>query len=568
MSKPYPVTMNSADNPVLVQQLSPDGRYLVWADSRSINIVTLNSSETRSVTLAADVAPVRLDWYRDGTRLLIGERVKGVPVTMVFSLLSGKMTELRQNAISATVSPDGNRILYADGDYQQLWLMDGNGQAPRRIPVVTESDFLFPMFWSPGGKRIWFVRVHSNKDKSPITLETCDLLGGNRTVVLSDSSASAFILLPGRIIYSEFEREHKFSNLWELAVDAAGGKPEASPRKLTNWTNFSVAQLSATADGKHVAFTNGYWQADVYLGDLRNGGAVLANTRQFTLDQNDDWPSFWTPDDSAVVFESNRHGRSQIFRQRLDRTVPELLSADSSGDQYPKFGGRWIYFYSIPPGGVLVWDKPVPIRRIPIDGGPSVEVLNEVGADVSCADKRPDICVLARLTGKTLSFYHFDHGTGPGSGIGHMAFDSSLSPEFAVSPDGTEIAAIDPSGTGNRIRRIALDNGAISVVELRGRKGVENPVWAADGKSLYASSQATVGVYLLHVNLNGDSQVIFEQPNMGRNTWGVPSHDGKHLAFLQWSAPGSIWMVDDLERGSEKTPGLSVDSNWQTNETR
>jgi hypothetical protein len=69
--------------------------------------------------------------------------------------------------------------------------------------------------------------------------------------------------------------------------------------------------------------------------------------------------------------------------------------------------------------------------------------------------------------------------------------------------------------------------------------------WAADGKGWFISSVTPGnGEYLLHVNLRGASQVLFEQIQDGRDTWGIPSHDGKRLAFLEWTYVKNVWMID------------------------
>jgi hypothetical protein len=234
----------------------------------------------------------------------------------------------------------------------------------------------------------------------------------------------------GRLIYAALEGPQNFTNLWELPVDPALGKPAGPPRKLTNWTNFSISGISATADGKQVALLNGRWQADVYVGDLRAEGRELANTRRLTLDESDDYPAFWTPDGQSVVFSSNRNGRFQVFRQRLDQSVPELLSMDSQDAMFPRFGGSWIYYRSVPAGETLSWNQPLTLRRIPMDGGASRDVIQDAGIDVGCAADRPDVCVLARLRSKALTFYHFDHAKGQGGEIGHMDFDSAPVPQL------------------------------------------------------------------------------------------------------------------------------------------
>jgi hypothetical protein len=106
---------------------------------------------------------------------------------------------------------------------------------------------------------------------------------------------------------------------------------------------------------------------------------------------------------------------------------------------------------------------------------------------------------------------------------------------------------VDPKGAGNRIRRIPLNGGSVSEVEVPGRKGLEGLNWAADGKGWFVPSVTpSNGEYLLHVNSRGESQVLYEQPEDGRDTWGVPSHNGKKLAFLRWTAATNVWMIDDF----------------------
>jgi DNA-binding winged helix-turn-helix (wHTH) protein/Tol biopolymer transport system component len=427
---PYRVTSNALENPVATFAISPNGKYLAYTDAQSITIKALPSGETRTIPLGSGVVPSRVIWYPDATRLIVGERVNNLSGLFVLSILGGKLSPLRENAMNAAVSPDGARVAYTDGSIRELWLIDGNGENPRRILTAT-SDWLFPMSWSPDGDRVWFVRVHSEKEQQRITLETCDLQGARRTVVLSDNRIRALRLLPrGRLIYAALEGPQNFTNLWELPVDPALGKPAGPPRKLTNWTNFSISGISATADGKQVALLNGRWQADVYVGDLRAEGRELANTRRLTLDESDDYPAFWTPDGQSVVFSSNRNGRFQVFRQRLDQSVPELLSMDSEDAMFPRFGGPWIYFRSLPAGTSLSWNEPLTLRRIPMEGGASSDLIRGAGIDVGCASERPDICVLVRLRGKLLTFYRFDHAKGQGGEIGHMDFDSAPVPQL------------------------------------------------------------------------------------------------------------------------------------------
>jgi len=49
-----------------------------------------------------------------------------------------------------------------------------------------------------------------------------------------------------------------------------------------------------------------------------------------------------------------------------------------------------------------------------------------------------------------------------------------------------------------------------------------------------------------YVSLRGESKVLYEQPEDGRTTYGIPSHDGKRLAFLRWTAASNVWTIDDF----------------------
>jgi hypothetical protein len=220
---------------------------------------------------------------------------------------------------------------------------------------------------------------------------------------------------------------------------------------------------------------------------------------------------------------------------------------DSGEAVSPRFGGPWIYFRSVPDVKSLSWNQPLALRRITMNGGVANEVFRDAGIDVACASGRPEICVLARLRSKVLSFYSFDHAKGQGGEIAHMEFDSIFPPSFDLSPDGSEIAAVDPKGVGNRIRRIPLNGSNVSEVEVPGRKALNVLFWAADGKGWFVSSvTSSNGQYLLHVNPRGESQVLFEQPQDALDTLGVPSHDGKRLAFLQWTNASNVWLIDNF----------------------
>ncbi|HEV2732024.1 MAG TPA: hypothetical protein VGV15_18480, partial [Terriglobales bacterium] len=69
--------------------------------------------------------------------------------------------------------------------------------------------------------------------------------------------------------------------------------------------------------------------------------------------------------------------------------------------------------------------------------------------------------------------------------------------------------------------------------------------WAPDSKSLYVGSSGPTGARLLHVGLDGETQPIWQQPQLSF-TWGVPSPDGRHVAMLGISFDSNVWIIDNF----------------------
>ena len=69
--------------------------------------------------------------------------------------------------------------------------------------------------------------------------------------------------------------------------------------------------------------------------------------------------------------------------------------------------------------------------------------------------------------------------------------------------------------------------------------------WTADGKGLFVSSPLKRGSVLLHVDLQGHAHVLWKHEG-SPVTHGIPSPDGRHLAFEGWTLNSNIWMMDNL----------------------
>jgi len=99
--------------------------------------------------------------------------------------------------------------------------------------------------------------------------------------------------------------------------------------------------------------------------------------------------------------------------------------------------------------------------------------------------------------------------------------------------------------TEAKIHIIDLNGRPERDISVKGQRVLSSLDWSPDGKGLYAASTSGSGGALLHVDLDGNAQVLWEQKSTNR-TWGVPSPDGKHLAILGQAFNSNIWMIEDF----------------------
>jgi len=148
--KPRRLTANPAGNPATSAHISPDGKYLAYADRAGIHLQLIDSGETWGVPqpqgLGYDVTgwwPV--GWFPDGTRLLaqassLGAEHSGL---WVIPVLGGAPREIRESAMGWSVSPDGSLIAFSSSSLSSdIWLMGPNGEDPREIVTADEGESL------------------------------------------------------------------------------------------------------------------------------------------------------------------------------------------------------------------------------------------------------------------------------------------------------------------------------------------------------------------------------------------------------------------------------------------
>jgi eukaryotic-like serine/threonine-protein kinase len=569
--KPRRLTANPIGNPAMNGYISPDGKYLAYGDQGGIHIQLIDGGVTRTIPQPEGLGYkitgwFPIGWFPDGTKFLaqatsLGAENSGV---WVASVLGGTPRQIREGALAWSVSPDGSLIAFSSNAFNSdIWVMGASGEDPRKIVSAEQGESFVGVVWSPDNQRIAYGRLRSGPAGTLCDIANRDLKSGQPVIIVSDPKVAAgfggnfWWLADGRLVYSLSDAAPVFGpgltdmNLWEIKVDLRNGKPAGEPRQMTNWTDFSLSTPNATANGKRLVFGRIKGQTDVYIGDLGPGGNRLKSApRRLTLDERNDEPTAWMPDNKSVLFQSDRSGNYDIYKQPFDRHSPEPVVATPQTDIIPRLSadGRWIVFASLAKPDSVGPGAPLQLRRVPVSGGASQFVLTAHGySGHRCALAPATLCLLGEHSSDQtqLIFTAFDPVKGRGREMVRVATNPGSRYNWDLSPDGSQLALSFPAGE-NRIRLLPLAGGAPRDLVVNGRFGLDSgPDWSPGGKGFYASSLSPTAVTLLYIDLNGDAHALWEQKG-GLHAWGIPSFDGRHLAMLVYTMDSNIWMLENF----------------------
>ena len=580
----HQLTANPMGHGATQAAVSPDGRYLAYSDDLGLHIKLLETGDTKTVPLPEEAASTHASshatwlpvaWFPDGTRLLANLEVASRPPSIwILSLIGYAPRKFRDDGYAHSISPNGDRIVFTSastalsehegqlhrvfGDHT-IWVAEVNGQPAKKITEGDGSTGFTKAVWSPDGSRIAYLAVHQVSGALQCTLENRDLQGGPAVLVKAGanlcSNPEGFWWAPnGRLIFSLTEPapNGKDANLWEVKLDPRTGKPEADPARLTNWVGFSFASPTLTADGKRVAFLKWNFQTNVYLAELKAGGGKLTTPRRLTLDNRNDLPAFWTSDSRAVIFWSDRNGLDQIFMQNINQQTAEVVVTGPGQARGPRLSpdGAMLYVAdkpdnTLPRQGPDQWNRIMRVRS----SGDTPELVMEVPrlANYACPLPPSDVCFVGQNSedGQTSHFDAFDPVTGQRREVRTVSIHPGVNNNWMPSPDGSRLAFSEFNILEGRIRLLSLRGDADRDIVVKGWAGFNAVDWAADGRSLFVSSQSPTSVTLLHVDLEGHATALWDQRGAWR-TYGVPAPNGRELAIAGITRDSNVWMIENF----------------------
>jgi Tol biopolymer transport system component len=274
---------------------------------------------------------------------------------------------------------------------------------------------------------------------------------------------------------------------------------------------------------------------------------------RLTQSESIDFPASWTADNKEVVLQSNRNGQFQAFKQSLDADTPELIGAGLPNAHVCCVSpdGKWILLYTTPDEANVTWE----IRRVPVSGGPSQEILKVISSAVDnpvrCSWAPATLCVLAEPSAdhKQLVFTGFDVMKGRGKELLRYDIDPNGGYCWGLSPDGTRIAIMSPPE--NKVHIFHLDGQPQEEIAIKNVQVGTALDWGADNKGLFLDHTTPRGTALSYLDLHGNMHTIWEQ--LGTSdfgdltaTWAIPARDGRHVAINAPLKNSNVWMLENF----------------------
>ena len=579
------LTANSSENPLDSAAISPDGKYLGYNDLMGLHVKVLDTGAIRDIPRPASEKIDRsgwggIVWFPDSRNFLIEARDAQLRWSVWRSSLDTDTPhKVRDDAVAWSISPDGSWVAFTTnrgklGD-REIWLMSPDGAQARKIHEVDEDSNIERVEWFPDGKRIVYGIEHQGPISFSNSIEARDVSGGPSNSILTSGPWWAngglrdhYLLPDGRLVYLLGDQglNGPNCNYWEVRLDRRTGTVEGRPRQLTNWVGVCMDYTTGTANGKQLVFTKWSSEATLYVATLEAGGTRLGQLRRLTLNDASEMPVGWTQDGRSVLFESNVNGRLDILRQELDQDIAELVLASAASSPgvimrqeraAPSLtpDGRWLLYPIFPGDGGST--ATVELVRAPLNGGPTQSVLRAPLYDAPRCTRLPaNLCVLAELTpdGRHLVFSGFDPMRGRGAELarfetgasdynGNGSDTSTNAFIWDLSPDGTRIAIL--RRRGNEVYVLSTTDPATSTVSVKGWSYFSELNWAANGKGWFVSSRKEDRSVLLHVDLQGNARIVWEQRGW-LGTKAVPSPDGRHIAVLVFRLNNNAWMVENF----------------------
>ncbi len=551
----------SEENSATAAALSHDGGQLSYANADGVFLQSLNRNEITRLNSPRAFIIDHLAWTTDGTRLIASgfSSENNTPAIWSIPIQGSSSQELRVGVRYGVPSPDGKQIAFISGDFASVGLMDLDGHHTDILLKANQPSSFNLLSWSMNGRHLIIQRRHLitvNVDDSPAFSWSLDVFDIKKRIITSsrvnlpDEPIQSISAIPdGSIAFIAHDGSSSSSHeqLWSIHLDPETGRFASTAKQITDplllAQDLSSQGLSISADGTTALALRSKVNDIVFVGNFDRKNLTLSGFQRLTLVDTSSYPHAWTPDNQYVIFESNREGSFDLYKQRVHQRLPETVLSTP---------GHWEFLPQVTPDGKYILFastknavRPFTLRRIPLEGGSTAEVQTDGPLDeFRCSIHPKGRCVL-RKTIEQREFIYYD--LAPVDGIGRELARTSWVPpilgDWDISPDGRTVALPIHDVNSARVRVIQLDStegkSRESEVSLAGLSQISSVVWLADGTGWFVSVDTTLGRRMYFSDMQG--KVSFVGNISG---WAVPSPDGTKVAFLHRVVSANVWTLN------------------------
>ncbi|MHB9133906.1 MAG: TolB family protein [Armatimonadota bacterium] len=225
-----------------------DAVFLMNADGTGKRLV-IDSTSNGQNKLQGSLSP-------DGTRVLF---IDGNQAVRVYNLLTNTIATLYYgvDVYTANFSPDGRKIAFSDyapgTSNQAIYVMNADGSDVTMIQDGSSGDVTLPV-WSPDGRKIAFQTDWNGK----ISIMNAD---GTGVVALDNAGGSRHpsFLPNGKLLYASEDGAGSTRDILMINTDGSGKV------NLTNTPTINESFPTANAAGTQIAFSDG---SNIFVADF------------------------------------------------------------------------------------------------------------------------------------------------------------------------------------------------------------------------------------------------------------------------------------------------------------
>jgi Tol biopolymer transport system component/DNA-binding winged helix-turn-helix (wHTH) protein len=535
--------------------VSPDGKYVAYVADNSgeqslwliqvgtasaIQVVAPSGLKYRGLTFSPNSDHILYSTYRE-------EAQSGGPLYQI-PVLGGTPRQIIDGVASPVAfSPDGRRIVFlryhseAGRIASSLIIANADGGGARRLATRTGGSFFNNAgpAWSPDGRlvacgggkkkdsRLMDIVIIGAEDGAQRELTGRDWWTVGRMAWDADGG--------GLVMVGADATPSAVPELWPEAAQQLWhvSYPEGKVQRITNDLN-TYYGVTLAADSRTIVTAQS--------GKLRNiwvaPGGDVSQARQLTGTVGGQFGSIagvcWSPDGS-IVYGSNKSGHLDIWHMSGDGKSPRQLTIDPQADFYPEVSpdGRRVAFLSNRTGTQQVW-------TMDADGGNQRQITE--GHNKGRPRWTPDGRWLVYVeTGEPAAIWKT-----PADGGNPVRLADTSASHAAVSPDGKLIAHYVARDSHYRLALVPFEGGEpVKIFDRRIFAG--GPIrWTADGGGLlYVERRGGASNFWSQPVSRGEPRQLTNFPS-GYIAGFALSADGKQLLYARVTETRDAIMISNF----------------------